>query len=733
MDSEDGDGYVRKTALFIRSHEQRLATVALTSRGHSQRTSAASAPSVLSWIGLGSAEQPPSKPLLFSVDPHRLFYLLMRFEALGVDVGSLDVRVPHLSHLTSSTILALKDKSDALSISSLRSTISSVSMFSLGGGWFGRQVPPSLDAELKFIYSAFTKLPALRVGASSPRLISQLANDPPNDSAVPMDAFKTLRMLECQDIDPRILMGWDRLSESLRSLTIKRSGLEDLSDLFTDSVIDDRLQREGISERVSRPKLVHRPPSSMRSRQSSFRTSQLPPSVPEDLEQDLQDSSKSQIALPERILPSSAWWLLTHLSLSDNNLTFIPPLPPLPNLLSLDLSSNLLISVPPSLSALSSLKSLNLAHNMVDSVLGIYDQIHSITALNISSNRLESLCGLERLDHLSRVDLRNNKVDDTGEVGRLAVLPQIKEIWMSGNPCTSRDQNWRVQCFDLFAKENREIRLDGSSPGIMERRAMLYQVHADRGIHSHNENGRPLSQTQHPTSAHTHILPTPPSSPHIAGLQQRPGHSPTPTEGQSSPGESIVQPRPRRRKPKRIVDLDDKESTDESGRENRILPTSHKRHSTNAGVIRYERFFGPIGLPMESVTLNDGIDKPVSPAVTADIPVEPSAPPRLSPSDPSATNSGTRPALKASRTLSSATTKSNKRRARMSPSMFEPPSMSERSLDMGHGQNPTADSSEGVSDAQLFRKRIEALRTEVGDSWLKVLSQTHLTSPDERH
>ncbi|KAF8585976.1 hypothetical protein K439DRAFT_1409511, partial [Ramaria rubella] len=466
MEKENGNDYVRRTASFIRSHEHRLADAAIGLRRRAQGPT-----SVLGWIGLGSTEQ-PKKPLIWTEDPHHLFYLLMCFEGLGIDVGSLDVRVQNPSRPTSMSylaMLALKDKSDVLSISSLRSTMSSVSMFSLGGGWFGRAEPANLDAEIKYIYSAFTKLPALRVRASGLKVVSELANDLPTDSAIPMDAFKSLQTLECHDIDPRTLMGWDLLSEGLRSLTVKRSGMEDVSDLFVDSVIDDKLRREGNPSRVARPRLVHRPPS-VRSRHSSFHVAQLPPSVPEDSEET--ETLTPQDPQPERCIPSHAWSRLTHLSLSDNNLTFLPSFPPLPSLVSLDLSSNLLVSVPPSLSALPALKSLNLAHNMVDSVLGIYSHIPFIVALNIAANRLDSLCGLERLESLSRMDLRNNNIEDTDEIGRLAVLRGIKEVWVTGNPCTRRDREWRVRCFDLFAKEGKEIIIDGSPPGLMERRAM---------------------------------------------------------------------------------------------------------------------------------------------------------------------------------------------------------------------------------------------------------------------
>ncbi len=71
---------------------------------------------------------------------------------------------------------------------------------------------------------------------------------------------------------------------------------------------------------------------------------------------------------------------------------------------------------------------------MIDSVLGIYTKLGQVLNLNLSRNRLDSLCGLDRLMALERVDLRHNTLEESAEVGRLAVLPNISEIWVEGNP-----------------------------------------------------------------------------------------------------------------------------------------------------------------------------------------------------------------------------------------------------------------------------------------------------------
>lgn len=745
MDKENGEEYIRRTATFIRSHEQRLADAAIVSRRRPQGRPTGST-SVLGWIGLGATEQPRT-PLIFTEDPHHLFYLLMRFEGLGINVGSLDVRVQNPSRPTSMpylAMLALKDRADVHSISSFRSTMSSISIFSLGGGWFGRAQPASLDAELKYLYSAFTKLPALRVRAAGLKVISELADDPPTDSAIPMDAFKNLQTLECYDIDPRTLIGWDLLSQGLKSLTVKRSGLEDVSDLFVVSVIDDRLRREDNPIRVARPRLIHHPPS-LDSRHSSFHSALLPSTVPEDPE----EISLSQDAPPKPLLPSYAWSLLTHLSLSDNNLTFLPSLPAFPSLVSLDLSSNLLISIPTSLSTLPSLKSLNLAQNMVDSVLGIYSQIPSIDSLNISSNRLDSLCGLERLEHLSRVDLRNNRVEDTDEIGRLAVLGGMKEVWVAGNPCTKLHQDWRVRCFDLFAKEGREVLLDGNIPGLMERRAMKYHVNHTGDTHPQGHNGRPLSHVQSPSNTHTDKHSSPQSaSPNVVAQSPQPSPALSAVQSVASTSEPALQPKARRRKNKRIVDLDDKESMDDLHlrREPRGIPISHGRHRSDVGVLRHDMqlISNSSGHPgrkdlitppqhseghmSSAVELSSGTEDVISSLTVDGL----SSLALASTIESPTTIARIRQGASTSRTVSSA--KSNKRRVRLSPSMYEPVSASPGFNEQRQVGEESTEGSTGypaVSEAEKFRKRIEALRNEVGDSWLKVLSQTHLGPPDE--
>jgi hypothetical protein len=730
MEHEPGDDYIRRTAAFIRTHERNLAEAGLpVRRRHSLGQKPASVLNPLAWFGTESAQSTTAaKPLVFSLDVHRLFYILMRLEAFGIDIGTLDVTVDSPSRPMSYINLPdSNDKSDAHSLSSFRTSLSAVSNLSLGGGWWSRPEPPSVDSDLKFIYSCFTKLPALSIAAPGRKSIKELEYEPPNQNALPLDAFKSLKSLECLDVDPRALLGWDKVAVSLRSLTIKRSGMEDVSDLFIGAVIDDQARREGSTSRRRRRRIPHGP-----SRRTSFYSTVLPDSVPEDADESLtltdhtsQPLSRSRSPSPGIKLSSFTWASLKHLSLSDNHLTFFPisPLPYLSSLTHLDLSSNLLVSVPPGLSALYNLTSLNLSDNMIDSVLGIYTNIGQILAFNMSRNRLESICGLERLLALERVDLRHNLIDDSAEIGRLATLPHIADIWIEGNPFVEYEEGYRVTCFDYFWKEGRSVTLDGSQPGFYERRNLTSLPPPQMS------SSRPMSKPHSPPVVPvTSVKQSPVLEGQTAGDRG-------PEEGKASPKIAGVVPagKGRRKKAKRIVELDIRVDSDghSAGRAHAryhsedlkkvmspvqeqptlkgvvpmhpssrpILAKTNPMSKTRHGRHQSEFISTSIGAPT-SLSSEQGTSSPSpsSSPTTNDPTAEPPFPPPLSTTH------------RASRTPQTFSSRSAVRRARMSTSVFE-------TQDAGTGNDG------GVEE---YRKRIEALRSDMGDGWLKAFSQSQL-------
>jgi hypothetical protein len=160
--------------------------------------------------------------MTLSIDTHHLFYVLMRLEASGYHIGNLDVHIEAPSRpMNYINLYPEQHSSETLSLASFRSSLSAASRISLGN-WWNRSDPITLDSGMRYLYSSFTKLPALSICSPGKKVIAELLNDSPSQNAVPLDAFKNLQALQCEDIDPRTLLGWDRLAESLRSLRIRK-------------------------------------------------------------------------------------------------------------------------------------------------------------------------------------------------------------------------------------------------------------------------------------------------------------------------------------------------------------------------------------------------------------------------------------------------------------------------------------------------------------------------------
>lgn len=210
------------------------------------------------------------KPAQLALTPHHLFYLLSKFEDLGVDVGPMTVRLENL-HSDSGPMNyvsfignAPKSKgrqadTDSLrSVSSVRSVLSTVSSV-----WSSLTMTNSAakaekqmvqhQEDLKYLYSCFTKIPALRLAPDHRARPVAGFEEFPFDTAVPLFAFKNLSSLDICDLDFRQFYGWDRLAEQLRSLTIKRGMVDDPLDLLQGIVLDDAERRRKRSSRAYVP------------------------------------------------------------------------------------------------------------------------------------------------------------------------------------------------------------------------------------------------------------------------------------------------------------------------------------------------------------------------------------------------------------------------------------------------------------------------------------------------
>ncbi|EPS38698.1 hypothetical protein H072_7525 [Dactylellina haptotyla CBS 200.50] len=597
MDREDGNYFIKHLATYIRTHEKALANaLQLQTRRPSMRstdgqTSPTNAPATSASTSstLAAAFSMPSlsfasqnvKPAKLALTPHHLYYLLERFETLGISVGPMNVRLEsihaetapgnYVSFLDGAHRARRSKSTDALSIhsvSSVKSVMSGMSSlwnsFGLGSGSSSKaeKNKQAINTDLKYIYSAFTKIPCLKLCPDpKARLISGY-EEFPFDTAVPLLAFKNVTALEIVDIDIRQFYGWDQVAERVRSLVVKRACIEDPAELLIAIVLDDMDKRrrrssknqaspmswstpspglplgidtgstasspgkQGAEEQgtsvgstsstlrdrsaVNRPASRNRDrdssnsptrPTSSRSsstanngnhhshygnhkshrmRRSDSGSSRASSNGTNQYSTNQYGTTTQSISLMGT-LPSTKWRFLRHLSLADNSLTSISfaSLAPLAgSLTSLDLSSNLFLTVPDALSTLTALRALNLSNNMIDSLHSLTRHpLPAITALNLRGNRLQSLAGIERLPSLERLDLRENKLSDPTELARLTNAPNFREVWIYPNPFVrTHNSTYRVTIFNLFRKTpgfTEDINIDAQGPGMMERRLLI--------------------------------------------------------------------------------------------------------------------------------------------------------------------------------------------------------------------------------------------------------------------
>lgn len=568
-------------------------------------TSSSTSSSLAAALSLGSLNftSHSVKSAKLALTPHHLFYLLSRFEELGIPVGPMGIRIENIHDAAASTnyvsFLSQSQRSKThgsdvgsiRSVSSIRSVMSGMSAlwasFSLGSSISAARTErqkAALQADLKYLYSAFTKIPCLRLAPDWRARLIRGYEEFPFDSAVPLYVFKNVQALEVCDMDFRQFFGWDRLADQLRSLTLKRASIEDPIEILVDIVLDDMEKRRrrtsktqssptigpfsggsgggsmGMSPRRSSPSIPHaelhksmsmpgspdqrtsaldmrigsvisepttdnqsephgssndfrpslarsnsdeasphspgkssRPRSHSPRRPSSSRNGTSYARGSHKVHRSGSGSSHSSLSdswhnrrgstsnlLTVGVLPATKWRFLKHLSLTDNSLTSIPAfsLSPLSNTLhSLDLSSNLFTQIPDSLATLTALRALNLSHCMIDSLHSLaHFPLPAITALNLRANRLQSIAGIEKLFPLERLDLRDNGLTDPTELARLTGIPDIREVWVGGNPFTRTHKDYRITIFNLFRKTpgfTEDIIIDATGPTYSERKYLV--------------------------------------------------------------------------------------------------------------------------------------------------------------------------------------------------------------------------------------------------------------------
>ncbi|KAK9456550.1 hypothetical protein V1511DRAFT_456491 [Dipodascopsis uninucleata] len=533
-DKIDGDIYVRNLAAFVRTNEKQLANPRRSTKNSSivSRLSG-------QWPNLSSSPSSPSsnsKALRLSLTPHHLFYLLYRFKSIGLSVGPTSIRLEVLKENSSpkNYVSFLNDKqassrsklggdSESLgSATSVQTTMSTFSSIFNRTAFNKERARRTAEQDLIYLYSAFTKLPALRLTQDPKSKVIEGFEEFPFDRAVPLTPFKNISSLELVDIDVRAFYGWNAVSERLKTLIVRNGMLDDPIELICALVLDDMDRRRrrtstsipvyAVAANVS-DNMMQQPPdisqlllARVTSGRNGRRSSRSPSrsrshsrsksldnqnAVDTRLRSDslssvfsTASSTSQQCGSSSTTLTALNWHLLRVLSLADNGISSVSSesMEPLAeSLVSLDLSNNMLFSIPEALSRLSRLSSLNISYNQIVSLHSLsHYPLPAITILNLRGNKITSLVGLDRILSLERVDLRDNALTDPTELARLTSAPNIQDIWVAGNPFVSTySSNYRVTIFNLFRATpgyTDDIVLDDTPPGLLEQRQLIDRV-----------------------------------------------------------------------------------------------------------------------------------------------------------------------------------------------------------------------------------------------------------------
>jgi len=450
------------------------------------------------------------------------------------------------------------DRDSVHSVSSVRSVMSGMSSLwsslRIGSNSAAKaeKQKAQLQEDLRYLYSAFTKIPCLRLAPDHKARLIAGYEEFPFDTAVPLFAFKNVTALEIYDIDFRQFYGWDRLADNLRSLTVKRAGVDDPADILINIVLDDIDKRRRRSAKGPSSPSTPWSAASPGPKHAQLARSESPPmsptaagkqsTSPRRLGPGRESTSRNAAAPRQRStsparpgssrhgsshvysrggapnvrrssgssgssvrsttprgsssnllsmgwFPSTKWRFLRHLSLADNALTHISAasLAPLANTLqSLDLSTNLFTEIPDSLATLTCLRALNLSNCMIESLHSLgRSPLPAINTLNLRSNRLSSLAGVERLFSLERVDFRDNKLTDPTELARLTGVPELSEVYVHRNPFCKTHPTHRVTIFNLFRKTpgyTEDIIIDSTGPSAVERKQLVDRVPEIQGV-----------------------------------------------------------------------------------------------------------------------------------------------------------------------------------------------------------------------------------------------------------
>ncbi|KAG0332925.1 hypothetical protein BG000_009609 [Podila horticola] len=463
------------------------------------------------------------KAPIFPLDLYYLLYLLDRFEQVGIEVDGWDGSTPRTvgdsnprvlgnTNNTTSTYSSFPPPTASARPQSIRSFSSTaLSTLTLITGWkqwssaATNNTSITINDDIHFIHKFLKKITGLRLVAKIPpgmenqakgriegyagdAILSLFSGGSSPSLLLPLaGTFQDLTHLELHKIPPRCIEGWETLMAQLKSLVVIQAGIEDVYDVIVTAVVSsERRRRQRVYKEKNRAVLIKQEQrealkdaaqisqqqrhDSAHSIASSTSSGSLEGSSSSGMDQSYADADDKEILNSIKM-----WPMLRHLSVSDNALPGLAQSETFAYsqaIITLDLSHNLFLAPPPALIQLHNLHSLNLSYNMINSVQSIYQILGNIAVLDLRSNRLESLCGLERLWNLEKVDVRENHLDEAAEIGRLAALPGIREIWTDRNPFCTSQPKYRLEILAVFKANGHELLLDGTFASFTEKRSL---------------------------------------------------------------------------------------------------------------------------------------------------------------------------------------------------------------------------------------------------------------------
>jgi dynein assembly factor 1 len=91
------------------------------------------------------------------------------------------------------------------------------------------------------------------------------------------------------------------------------------------------------------------------------------------------------------------------------------------------------------------LDSLNLSKNYITKIENL-SHMSKLTTLNVAHNNISTLEGVRhilKLKSLQTIDLQHNKIDDVAVVDILSLLPDLRVLYLMGNPVVKNIRNYR--------------------------------------------------------------------------------------------------------------------------------------------------------------------------------------------------------------------------------------------------------------------------------------------------